>query len=174
MSLFEPPVRRAKNAHYPVCFRQEALRLVEAGTAPSQVTAQLGLGPSTLQKWLRYARLAPTLPMRTPLFTPAQKHQIARELRAGQLTEDEALRKYGLRLKRTLRRWVAEQVAMEAAGGPPRMLVVEPPTTAEAADLTAQLQHAQWQLEALHTLIDQAEATYHIAIRKKAGAKPSK
>ena len=174
MSPVEPPVRRAKNAHYPLSFRQEALRLVAAGIAPSQVTAQLGLGPSTLQKWLRYARLAPTLPMHTPVFTPAQKHQIARELRAGHLTEDEALRKYGLRLKRTLRRWVAEQVATEAAGGPPLPPVAMPSPTAEAADLMAQLQQAQWQLEALHTLIDHAEATYHIAIRKKAGAKPSK
>jgi transposase-like protein len=174
MSLFEPPVRRAKNAHYPLSFRQEALRLVAAGTAPSQVTAQLGLGPSTLQKWLRYARLAPTLPMRTPLFSPVQKHQIAREVRAGHLTEDETLRKYGLRLKRTLRRWVAEQIATEAADGPPSPPVTTSPTPAQAADLAAQVQQAQWQLEALHTLIDQAEATYHIAIRKKVGAKPSK
>lgn len=119
-------------------------------------------------------QLAPTLPMRTPLFTPAQKHQIARELRSGLLTEDEALRKYGLRLKRTLRRWVAEQVATEATGGSLLTPGATPPATAETVDLTAQLQQAQWQLEALHTLIDQAEATYHIAIRKKAGAKPSK
>ena len=166
-------MRRAKNAHYPISFRQEALRLVAAGTAPSQVTAHLRLGPSTWQKWLRYARLAPTLSMRAPVFTSVQKHQLVRELRAGRLTEDEALRKYGLRLKRTLRRWVAEQVAAEAAAGPPSS---PPPitTTADAAALAAQLQHAQWQLEALHTLIDQAEATYQIAIRKKAGAKPSR
>jgi len=111
--------------------------------------------------------------MRPPVFTPAQKQQIARELRAGHLTEDEALCKYGLRLKRTLRRWVAEQAATEAADGPPLASVSTPPATAEAADLAAQLKQAQWQLEALHTLIDQAEATYHIAIRKKAGAKPS-
>jgi hypothetical protein len=44
----------------------------------------------------------------------------------------------------------------------------------EAAELAAQLRQAHWQIEALHTLIDQAEAAYHIAIRKKAGAKPSK
>jgi transposase-like protein len=74
MTLFEPPMRRAKNAHYSVSFRQQALRLIAAGTASSQVAAQLGLGPSTLQKWLRYARIVPTLPMHTPPFAPTQKH----------------------------------------------------------------------------------------------------
>jgi hypothetical protein len=59
-----------------------------------------------------------------------------RDLRDGHLSEDEALRKYGVRLKATLRGWVAAQ------------------TIVEAAVLTAQLQQAQWQLEALHTLID--------------------
>ena len=172
MSQLEPPVRRAKNAHYPIPFRQEALRLLQAGHSRRAVTAHLGLGSTTLRKWVRYAQQASTLPMRPPLFTPAQKHQIVRELRAGQLTEDEALLKYGLRLKRTLRRWVAEQVAAEAADGPPAP-VATLPATADAATLTAQLQQARWQLEALHTLIDQAEATYHIEIRKKAGAKLS-
>jgi len=173
MSQLEPLVRRAKNAHYPISFRQEALALLQAGHSRRAVTAQLRLGATTLRKWVRYAQQAPTLPMRPPLFTPAQKHQIVRELRVGQLTEDEALRKYGLRLKRTLRRWVAEQAVAEAADVP-AMPVATLPVTADAPTLTAQLQQARWQLEALHTLIDQAEATYHIQIRKKAGAKPSK
>ena len=37
-----------------------------------------------------------------------------RELRDGRLSEDEALLKYGLRLKSTLRAWVAAQQAAEA------------------------------------------------------------
>jgi len=53
-------------------------------------------------------------------------------------------------------------------------LHLRPAALPEAAVLAAQLQQAHWQLEALHTLIDQAEAAYRIAIRKKAGAKPSK
>jgi hypothetical protein len=97
-----------------------------------------------------------------------------RDLRAGRLTEDEALRTYGLRLKATLRGWVAAQIAAEAAT--PTALAPNPDSTVlpEAAVLAAQLQQAQWQSEALHTLIEQAETTYRIAIRKKAVAKPSK
>jgi hypothetical protein len=45
--------------------------------------------------------------MRRKLFTSAQKHQIARELLGGRLSEEEALLKYDLRLKSTLRGWVA-------------------------------------------------------------------
>ena len=113
--------------------------------------------------------------MRRKLFTPTQKHQIVRELLDGRLSEDEALLKYGLRLKSTLREWVAAYRAAEAS--PPS--VPDPPAAAGeaaglAAGLAAQLRQAQWQIEALHTLIDQAEATYKIDIRKKGGAKPSK
>ena len=59
-----------------------------------------------------------------------------RELHAGHLGEDEALLKYGLRLKSALREWVAAQQARGAAA------------------LAAQLRQARWQLGALHTLID--------------------
>lgn len=172
MSAVKPPERRAKNAHYPISLRQEAVRLVYAGHSPQLVSDQFGLGQTTLRKWLRRAQTAPTLPMRSPRLTPTQKHQLVRDLRDGRLTEDEALLKYGVRLKATLRAWVAAQTAAEAAAPPPP----SPDLTAlpEAAVLAAQLQQAQWQLEALHTLIDQAEATYRIAIRKKAGAKPLK
>lgn len=107
--------------------------------------------------------------MRRKQFTSAQKQHIARELLDGRLSEDEALLKYELRLKKTLRKWVADCRASESmrlTAGP------DPPADANAP-LAAQLRQAQWQIEALHTLIDQAEATYRIDIRKKAGAKPS-
>ena len=34
--------------------------------------------------------------MKRRILTPAQKHAVARELRAGRLSEDEALLKYGI------------------------------------------------------------------------------
>jgi transposase-like protein len=174
MSAVKPPERRARNAHYPIALRQEAVRLVGTGLSLQAVTAQFGLGKTTLRKWLRRAEVAPTLLMRPPRLTPAQKHLLVRELRDGRLTEDEALRKYGVCLKRTLRAWVAAQTAADATDLPPQESRPDPADLPEAATLATQLRQAQWQLEALHTLIDQAEARYHIAIRKKAGAKPSK
>ena len=166
-----PPLRRAKNENYPIPFRKEAVRLVEAGNAQRVVRQQLGISAATLQLWLRAYGSAVYQHMKRKLFTAAQKHQIVRELRDGRLTENEALLKYGLRLKSTLRAWVAAQQAAEAAAPPPEPMA--PPPT-EAAGLAAALRQAQWQIEALHTLIDQAEAAYKIDIRKKAGAKPSK
>jgi transposase-like protein len=174
MSEIKPPEHRARNAHYPISLRQEALRLVYAGHPEQAVSEQFGLGQTTLRKWLRRAQTAPTLAMRSPRLTPTQKHQLVRDLRDGRLTEDEALRKYSVRLKATLRAWVAAQIAAEAVALPPPAPSPDPAALPEATVLAAQLQQAQWQLEALHMLIDQAEATYRIAIRKKAGAKPSK
>ncbi|WP_236668987.1 hypothetical protein [Hymenobacter rubidus] len=115
--------------------------------------------------------------MRRQIFTPAQRAAIVRELLDGRLTEDEALLKYRLRLKKTQREWVAARRAAKAAAPPATDFpeAVPPAGNAgEAAALAAQLRQAQWQIEALHTLIDQAETTYKIGIRKKGGAKPSK
>lgn len=171
MTETERPPRRAKNENYATAFRLEAVRLVESGLSQRVVLQRLGISPATLRAWLRAYGTAVYSQMRRKLFTPTQKHQIARELLDGRLSEDEALLKYGLRLKSTLREWVAAYQAAEAI--PPS--VPDPPAaTGEAAGLAAQLRQAQWQIEALHTLIDQAEATYKIDIRKKGGAKPSK
>jgi len=175
MTETERPPRRAKNENYAIAFRQEAVRLVESGLSQREVIQRLGINHASLQAWLKQYGTAVYSQMRRKLFTPTQKHQIVRELLDGRLSEDEALLKYGLRLKSTLREWVAAYRAAEAS--PPS--VPDPPAAAGeaaglAAGLAAQLRQAQWQIEALHTLIDQAEATYHIDIRKKGGAKPSK
>ena len=171
MTETERAPRRAKNENYAIAFRQEAVRLVESGLSQREVIQRLGINHASLQAWLKQYGTAVYSQMRRKLFTPTQKHQIVRELLDGRLSEDEALLKYGLRLKSTLREWVAAYQAAEAA--PPS--VPDPPVTAgEAAVLAAQLRQAQWQIEALHTLIDQAEAAYKIDIRKKGGAKPSK
>lgn len=171
MTETERPPRRAKNENYAIAFRQEAVRLVESGLSQREVIQRLGINHASLQAWLKQYGTAVYSQMRRKLFTPTQKHQIVRALLDGRLSEDEALLKYGLRLKSTLRAWVTAYQAAEAA--PPS--VPDPPAAAgEAATLAAQLRQAQWQIEALHTLIDQAEATYKIDIRKKGGAKPSK
>jgi transposase-like protein len=173
MTENELPARRARNKHYPIAFRQEAVRLVEAGEAQGVVADRLVIGRLTLRAWLRRYGTAVYQQMKRKVFTAAQKHQIVRELRDGRLSEDEALLKYGLRLKSTLRAWVAAQQAAEATAPPPPPVVLAV-ATGQMAELAAQLRQAQWQIEALHTLIDQAEAAYHIDIRKKGGAKPSK
>ncbi len=171
MTETERAPRRAKNENYAIAFRQEAVRLVESGLSQREVIQRLGINHASLQAWLKQYGTAVYSQMRRKLFTPAQKHQVARELLDGRLSEDEALLKYGLRLKSTLREWVAAYQAAEAV---PPSVPYPPAAPGEAAGLAAQLRQAQWQIEALHTLIDQAEATYKIDIRKKGGAKPSK
>jgi len=169
MTETERPLRRAKNEKYAIAFRQEAVRLVESGLSQREVIQRLGINHASPRAWLKQYGTALYSQMRRKLFTPTQKHQIARELLDGRLSGNEALLKYGLRPKSTLRAWVAAHQATEAVPSS----VPDPPTD-EATRLAAQLRQARWQIEALHTLIDQAEANYHIDIRKKDGAKPSK
>ena len=164
---------RQKYEIYPMAVRLEAVRLVESGHLYRQVQQQFGVSPATVWHWLQRYGSPVYQQMKRTRFPLAQKQLIARELLDGRLSEEEALLKYGLRLKKTLREWVAAYQAEQVAAPPP----VHFPATTEAdapAALAGQLRRAQWQIEALHTLIDQAEATYKIDIRKKGGAKPSK
>ena len=170
MTAPEQAPRRGKNDHYAISVRLEAVRLVESGLSQQAVRQQFGVGHMTLLAWLKRYGTAVYAQIRRKQFTPTQKRHIARELLDGRLSEDEALLKYELRLRKTLRRWVAAYRASEAL-----LLTAEPEPPAEAhAGLAVQLRQAQWQIEALHTLIDQAEAVYKIDTRKKGGAKPSK
>ena len=170
MTTPEQAPGRSKNAHYVISVRKEAVRPVESGWSQQAVRQQFGVGHMTLLAWLQRYGTAVYAQMRRKQFTAAQKQYVARELLDGRLSEDEALLKYELRLKKTLRQWVAAYRASEVL-----LLTAEPDPPADArAPLAAQLRQAQWQIEALHTLIDQAEAAYRIDIRKKAGAKPSK
>ena len=173
MNECRPRKERQKYEIYPIAVRLEVVRLVESGHLHRQVQQQFGISHATVWKWLQLYGSPVYHQMKQPRFTLAQRQHIARELLDGRLREEEALLKYGLRLKKTLREWVAAYQAEQAAGPPP----VGTLSGAEAgvtADLAAQLRQAQWQIEALHTLIDQAETTYRIDIRKKGGAKPSK
>ena len=175
MTETERPLRRTKNENYPLAFRQEAVRQVESGLLQREVRERLGISTATMALWLKRYGTHVYHGMKRKLFTPAQKQQIVRELLDGRLSESEALVKYELRTKNTLREWVAAYQAQQATAPPP---AADPaPAGHESQDvaaLRAQLRQAQWQVEALYTLIDQAEATYKIDIRKKGGAKPSK
>ena len=111
MTLDDFPPRQTKQAHYPIAFRLEAVRRVEADEVQRVVAAAMGIAPITLIEWLRRHGTAAYALLKRKVYTPAQKHAIVRALRTGLLTEADALLKYGLREKKTLRLWVAAQVA---------------------------------------------------------------
>jgi len=162
--------------NYPLSVKLDAVRAVEAGEQQRAVSARLGIHTSTLLDWLRHYGTAAYAQRKRRVFSPALKRQVVDELLASRLTYPEAQRKYGLRYAKTLRTWVAAHHAESAAPAvpmPPPAEAVAPPASPTAAELAAHLQHARWQVEALTTLIEQAEATYRIEIRKKAGAKQS-
>ena len=141
MTLDDFPPRQTKQAHYPIAFRLEAVRRVEAGEVQRVVAAAMDIAPITLIKWLRRYGTAAYAMLKRKVYTPAQKHAIVRALRTGLLSEADALLKYGLREKKTLRLWVAAQVAGGSGAASPA------PASAAAADdasdLAAQLRQAQ-------------------------------
>lgn len=177
----QEPTCRRRSEHYPIAVRLQAVRLFEGGMPRRAILSQFGVSATSLRDWRRaYAKGQLSSPMPSPRFTQAQRDQVAQQVLDGRLTPDEALRQCGLRLKRTLREWVAAYQATQALILPPTPVRVAPPPLLtgddrrDEATLAAQLHQAQWQLQALEVLIDQAESRYKIDIRKKGGAKPSR
>ena len=178
MRVLSVPPARARYPHYPLSFKLDAVRAVEAGELQCAVCTRLAIHKSSLRLWLQRYGTAVYQQHKRQDFSAARKRQIVGELLDGRLSYGEAQLKYGIRWRQTLRNWVTRHHAALAnalpaapvAGVPAASPAVAPTTRA----LTAQLQQARWQVEALHTLIEQAEATYKIEIRKKAGAKQSK
>ena len=72
------------------------MRRVEAGGIQRVLAAELGVARIILIEWLRRHETAAYAQMKRKIFAPARKHAVARELRAGRLSEDKALLKYGL------------------------------------------------------------------------------
>jgi len=72
------------------------VRRVEAGGIRRVLAAELGVARIILIKWLRRHGTAAYAQLKRKNFALAQKHAVARELRAGRLSEDEGLLKYGI------------------------------------------------------------------------------
>ena len=123
-----------------------------------------------LLAWLQRYGIAVYAQRRRKQCSCTQQQPIARQLLDARPSEDEALLTYELRLQKTVRKWVADYRVSEW-----RLLTAEPDPPAQArGPLAAQWRQAPWPIEARHTRIDQAEATYRIDIRKKGGGKPAK
>ena len=180
MRVLSTPPARARHPNYPLSFKLDAVRAVEAGELQCAVCARLAINKSSLLVWLQRYGTAVYQQHKRSQFSATRRRQIVSEVLDGRLSYAEAQVKYGIRWRKTLRSWVRAHHAALAntlpaplsAPAPPAPDPTEPPATTAA--LITQLQQARWQVEARHTLIEQVEATYKIEIRKKTGARQSK
>ena len=121
----------------------------------------------------------------TPVFrgqySESFKRQVVRELETGGYTLSTISRKYGIRGHVTVARWYGRyskfaQLSRQATM--PIMMskqqqTVEPQEQERVRELERALADAQLKIRALETLIDLAEETYQIPVRKNSGAKQS-
>ena len=171
-----PPGKPGKQyRNHPLSFKQECVALVEAGETQTAVCQRFELRPTMLKSWPERFGSDTYQQTKKYIYSAAVKRQIAGDIVDGRLSYAEALLKYRVRHLRSLRAWVAAYRPAPAALPEPGVgTLPTAPLPESAAEPATELQHARWQLEALYTLIDHAETTYGIEIRKKAGAKQSK
>jgi transposase len=111
-------------------------------------------------------------------YSESFKRQVVREINSGRLCCEDARRKYGIGGHSTIQRWQMGYSKPSLNSRPIKMISTEQEyRDHEQQDRIRDLEHAladaHLQIRALDTLIDLAEETYKIAVRKNSGAKQS-
>ncbi len=110
-------------------------------------------------------------------YSEALKRQVVREIDSGKHTWQSARKHYGIDGHETVQRWHRRYSHYDRRGFAVRMITSkeqqEDQQQQRIRDLEHALADAQLQIRALNTLIDLAEETYRIPVRKNSGAKQS-
>jgi transposase-like protein len=111
-------------------------------------------------------------------YSEAFKREVIREIDSGRLTRTAARLHYGIAGHVTIERWHRRYSKFAGKGLAIRMITkTEQHQEYEQQERMRDLEHAladaHLRIRALDTLIDLAEETYHIPVRKNSGAKQS-
>jgi transposase len=144
----------------------QAVSDVEKGLSRQEVCKKYGMAYITLCGWInRYASKDYKETMK-PHFNVKKRKEIVRAVQSGKLTIEQANQLYKIKGPDTIKRWIRA----EKKGS-----VLQENThqtgKVEQTDLQKALAEAQLKIRALETLIDVAEESLKIKIRKKPGAK---
>lgn len=109
-------------------------------------------------------------------YSDAFKRKVVREIDAGLMTKEGARRRYRILGHSTVHRWYRQHSNFASATLTVHLAMGDKPKTqaeqrALIRDLERALAHSELKNFALETMIDLAEATYKIDVRKNSGAK---
>ena len=157
-----------RQGHYSISERRQIVAMVEGGMLTARdAAAHYGISRRTVYSWIdTHAANAEAIP-RTTKHSPAQRRQVALQIRAGLLSPEQAAQQNHVSLK-TIGSWMA---ALEQSSGlpPENKGTMSKQPTDKAASI--QIRDLQLQIEALQTMIDLAEEQLGIDIRKNSGTK---
>lgn len=111
-------------------------------------------------------------------YEPALKRRIIEDFLTGRYTLTELKVKYNLSNKVVIYQWIkkhreAQQELLSLSMSKPTAEPSKDSDNCSVQELQQQLTLARLKINTLETLIDVAEETFNIDIRKKSGAKPS-
>jgi transposase-like protein len=172
------PTNRKKGDHFDKAKIQEIVRAVERGATRSELIKRYGMAKSTLADWVREYG-SPVYHASQRLLSASERRSLFRSVEEGGMTLHEAKLAYQLRSTVIVKRYLkmAEKEHIELRKVSLLMAKNEVRSAAILSDdveaLKKALQDAELQVKALNTLIDVAEETLKIDIRKKPGARQS-
>lgn len=145
---------------------RQAISDVEKGLSRQEVCKKYGMAYITLCGWIsRYASKDYKETMK-PHFDVKKRKEIVRAVQSGKLTIEQANQLYKIKGPDTIKRWI--RVEKKGSVIPEKN---HQTGKGEQTDLQKVLAEAQLKIRALETLIDVAEESLKIKIRKKPGAK---
>jgi len=143
---------------------KQAVSEVESGMSRREVCLKYGVSYGTLGEWLGKYGSEEYQATRKKVISGSKKREILIAIEQGNLTRHQASIAYKISVP-TIRHW------QRACQQEPQTASVAQQEPLHQGDLEKELAAAQLKIRALETLIDVAEDTLKIKIRKKPGAK---
>ena len=169
---YEIPIRRDSGKRFDKRLILQIVHEVESGLPRKEARNLYNLGTATLGCWLRKYGSTEYQNRKRKNYTNLQKRSICLPIIQGRMTLKEAQITHNISSTQVIRNWLKKFHSEKhdfCQNNTPEMTKTQkkelPRSSAGELELTVQ---------ALNTMIDIAEESYNIKIRKKSGAKQSK
>ncbi|AJH13867.1 transposase [Myroides profundi] len=174
--------REPKNKErYHLKFIEQIVQEIENGASQNSVIREYSLNKSTLNRWVKkYASPEYHATRKNKVYSESLKRQVVHSITEHHMTAQEACIMYGVESISTINNWllvnynknidICNEIVIPS-------LMEEKTSNTESLEIKAlkkALSEAQFKIVALNTLIDVAEKSLDIDIRKKSGSKQLK
>lgn len=170
--------RTSKTSPYDKRLIRKIVKEVEEGMPRKEANRIYGLGKTALDRWMnQYGSEHYHQNIKRRSYTKLQKRTIVAAIDQGRMSIEEAQIAYNIRSAGTIKDWLLlykdEKLKILQDPQPSMAEKKQPAKTSETETLKKALYEAELKIKALNTMIDVAEETLKIEVRKKSGAKRS-
>lgn len=172
---------RNTSQRYHLKFISKIVNEVENGATQISVALKYKIGETTVRRWMKkYGSEAYRTTRVAQSYSDSLKRQVVHSITQGGMSVKEALIVYNIKSESTISNWLLvkygnnDDICLETIISATMSKKTPTPEELEISALRKALAESQFKVVALNTMIDIAERTLDIEIRKKSGSKQLK